>query len=78
MAFQHTQHNSNLFMVMVYLRGAFPKEHSRYLGQQTCLPIKLLVRQMRTRLDNIFTKLWSMVPKTDKKLVDSGEGVDAH
>ena len=38
---QDTQHNTNHYLVLRFLRRAASTAHLRYLGKQTCLPIKL-------------------------------------
>ena len=38
-AVRYPRHNSDHFVVMGCLRGASLREHLRYLGRRTCLPL---------------------------------------
>ena len=61
------RHNSDHFMVVGSLHGSSPREHSRYLGSRTRLPLRPPGRQTRTRADKLFTELRRAVPKPDKQ-----------
>ena len=61
------RHNSDHLMVIGCLHRDPPREHSRYLGRRTRLPLRMPVCQMRTQEDNIFAELWRTVPKPDKR-----------
>ena len=67
MAVWDPMHNSNHFMVVGSLCGASLREHYRYLGIRTRLPLRLTGRQMRTRADKIFSELRRAFPKPDKQ-----------
>ena len=67
MAVWDPRHNSDHFMVVGCLRGAFPMEHSCYLGRRTRLMLRPPGRQTRTREDKLFSELRRAVPKPEKR-----------
>ena len=66
MALWDPRHNSDHFMVVGCLRRASLREHSRYFGRRTCLPLRPPGRQTRKRADKLFAELRRVVPKPYK------------
>ena len=67
MAVLDPRHIHEHLMVLGCLHGASPREHSCYLGRRIRLPLRPPVRQMRTRVENIFSELRCAIPKLDKQ-----------
>ena len=65
-AVQYPRHNSDHYMVIQYLCGVSPREHSRYLGYRTPLPLRPPGHQRRMQADKIVSELRRVVPKMDK------------
>ena len=62
MAVQDPRHNSEQYMVLGCLRSAPLKEHTKYLGRITRLPLRPPTTSMRE--DGLFTYLWRAISKT--------------
>ena len=67
MAVRYPRHNSDHFMFVGGLRRASLREHPRYLGSRTRLPVRLPGRQKKTQADKLFTELRRAVTKPDKQ-----------
>ena len=60
-SFWDPRHNSDHYMVLGCLHSAPLREHTRYLGERKCLPLR--ARTAPTREDGIFAALLRAVPK---------------
>ena len=75
-AVQEPRHNYDHFMVMGCLCGASPRETLLTSGAGHT-PFTPPGRQIRTRADKLFAKLWRAVPKTDKRTVQHNSWIAA-
>ena len=68
-AAREPRHNSQHLMVIGCLRSALPREHSRYLGRMTRLPLCPTGPQMRMQAEKIFAELRCDVTNPGKRAV---------
>ena len=76
-AIRDPRHNSDYFIVVGDLCGAYLREHSNYLRSRIRLPLCPTGRKTRTRADKLFSELRCSVPKPDKQLACHNSWISA-